>query len=54
VRQAAAALLERGGGSQLRQLTLTNPERMLRSEAPIPVDPLQEIQLGFWRKVLKR
>lgn len=54
VRQAATALLERGGGAQLRQLTLTNPQRMLRSEAPIPVDPLQEVQLGFWRKVLKR
>jgi tyrosine-protein phosphatase YwqE len=51
VRQGAAALLERGGGSQLRQLTVTNPQRMLRSEPPIPVEPLEEVQLGFWKKV---
>jgi len=53
VRQGAAALLERGGGSQLRQLTVTNPQRMLRSEPPLPVEPLEEVQLGFWRKVFK-
>jgi protein-tyrosine phosphatase len=49
----AAAFLERGGAAQLRALTVTNPQRMLRSEAPLAVDPLEEIQLGFWRKVFR-
>jgi hypothetical protein len=43
--------MERGGAAQLRTLTVTNPERMLRSEPPIPVDPVEELQLGFWKKV---
>jgi protein-tyrosine phosphatase len=51
VSECASTLLERGGAAQLRQLTVTNPERMLRSEAPLPVDPLEEIQLGFWRRL---
>ena len=53
VRSAATVLLERGGAAQLRAMTLTNPQRMLRSEAPIPVEPLEEVQLGFWRKVFR-
>ena len=53
VRACATALLERGGGAQLRAMTVTNPQRMLRSEAPLPVEPLEEVQLGFWRKVFK-
>ena len=53
VRACAAAMLERGGASQLRAMTLTNPQRMLRSEAPLPVEPLEEVQLGFWRKVFR-
>lgn len=54
IRDCAAALHERGGGAQLQQLTVTNPQRMLRSERPLPVEPLEEIQLGFWRKLLRR
>ncbi len=53
VRACATALLERGGGAQLRSMTLTNPQRMLRSEVPLPVEPLEEVQLGFWRKVFR-
>jgi protein-tyrosine phosphatase len=50
---AAAALLERGGAAQHRALTVTNPQRMLRSEDLVPVDPLEEVQLGFWKKVFR-
>jgi hypothetical protein len=53
VRACATALLEKGGAAQLRALTLTNPQRMLRNEAPIPVEPLEEVQLGFWKKVFR-
>jgi protein-tyrosine phosphatase len=53
VRACSAALLERGGAAQLRMLTLTNPQRMLRSEVPLPVEPLEEVQLGFWKKVFR-
>lgn len=53
VRACAAAFLERGGAAQLRAMTVTNPERMLRSEAPLPVEPIEEVQLGFWRKVFR-
>ena len=51
LRACASAFMERGGAAQLRTLTVTNPERMLRSEPPIPVDPVEELQLGFWKKV---
>ena len=50
----SAALLERGGAAQLRLLTVTNPERMLRGEDPLEVEPLEEIQLGFFKKGLSR
>jgi protein-tyrosine phosphatase len=53
VRACSAALLERGGAAQLRAMTVTNPQRLLRSDAPLPVEPLEEVQLGFWRKVFK-
>ena len=53
VRACSAALLERAGGGQLRAMTVTNPQRLLRSEPPLPVEPLEEVQLGFWRKVFK-
>ena len=53
VKACAAAMLERGGAAQLRAMTVTNPQRMLRSEAPLPVEPLEEVQLGFWKKVFR-
>ena len=52
-RACATAMLERGGGAQLRMLTLTNPQRLLVSEPPLPVEPLEEVQLGFWKKVFR-
>lgn len=51
IRACAAAMQERGAESQFQMLTETNPERMIRSEAPLPVEPVEEIQLGFWKKV---
>lgn len=54
VRRCAAEMLEQGGSAQLRRLTVTNPERMLRSEAPLPVEPLEEMQLGFWQKMFRK
>lgn len=54
IARCAAAMLERGAGAQLRLLTVTNPERMLRSEHPIPAEPLDDVQLGFWKKVFRR
>ena len=53
VRACAAAFLERGGAAQLRAMTLTNPQRLLRSEAPLPVEPLEEVQLGFFKKIFR-
>lgn len=53
VRACAAAFLERGGAAQLRAMTLTNPQRLLRSEPPLPVEPLEEVQLGFFKKIFR-
>lgn len=53
VRAAAVALMERGGEPQLRDLTVTNPERMIQGQAPVPVAPLEEVQLKFWKKVFR-
>jgi protein-tyrosine phosphatase len=53
VSAAASWMLERDGRSQLHALTVENPERILRSEAPLPVEPLEDIQTGFWKKIFK-
>ncbi len=53
IKAAADALILRGGAVQLRELTVTNPERMILGEPPLPVTPLDEVQLKFWRKVFK-
>jgi len=53
ISQCAAVLSERGAGGQLQMLTLTNPERMLSSEPPLPVEPVEEVQESFWRRLLK-
>jgi hypothetical protein len=34
-------------------LTVTNPQRMLRSEAPLDVEPLEEEQLSLWKKLFR-
>jgi len=54
VSAAGAALDEKAAQAQFYALTVTNPERMLRSERPIPVDPVEDVQLGFWQKVFRR
>jgi protein-tyrosine phosphatase len=51
VTQCAAAMKERGGAAQLRLLTYTNPQRMLRSEHPIAADPLEDTQFSLWKKI---
>jgi protein-tyrosine phosphatase len=53
LKAAGAALIERGGEMQFRDLTDTNPERMIQGLAPIPVSPLEEVQLKFWKKVFR-
>jgi protein-tyrosine phosphatase len=53
IRAGAQALMERGGAGQLRSLTITNPQRLLNNEAPVPVEPLEEVQLKFWKKVFR-
>jgi len=53
VRQCVVELEQRGGKEQLQLMTLTNPKRMLRSEKPLAVPPLEEVQLGFWKKLFR-
>ena len=52
-RACAAALFERGGAAQLKMLTVTNPERLLRSETPLEVEQLDEAQLSLWKKIFR-
>jgi protein-tyrosine phosphatase len=53
VSAAATWMLDRDGKRQLHALTVENPGRMLRSEVPLPVQPLEDIQTGFWKKIFK-
>jgi protein-tyrosine phosphatase len=52
VRDAAAALEKRGGSSQLHALMTGNPERLLRNEMPVPVEPLDEEATSVWKRLL--
>jgi protein-tyrosine phosphatase len=54
VRPCADAFERRGGESQLRALTATNPERLLCDELPLPVPPLEEQSTALWRRLLPR
>jgi protein-tyrosine phosphatase len=47
----AAAFCERGAAAQLQLLSVTNPQRLLRSEAPLGVEPVEEVQLTLWKKL---
>lgn len=49
-REARARLADLGGEEALVHLALTNPARIFRDEAPLPVPPLPPEQ-GFWAKV---
>lgn len=53
IAECAAALTEAGGRSQLRALTVTNPQRMLRGEPPLPVAPLSARKPKLWRRLLR-
>jgi protein-tyrosine phosphatase len=53
VRDCTQVMTDRGGALQHRALTVTNPGRMLNSEAPLPVMPLEEAQRNFWQKVFR-
>lgn len=41
VEACGAELIESGGEAQLRALTTTNPERLIRNEPPLPVPPFE-------------
>ncbi len=52
VAACAAELRKRGAAAQLRALTLTNPERLVRNEFPVPVPPLESRVTPRWRRLL--
>jgi protein-tyrosine phosphatase len=52
VREVAAALEKRGGVSQVHALMTGNPERLLRNEMPVPVEPLDEEATSVWKRLL--
>lgn len=54
VRGCAEAFARRGGETQLRALTSTNPERLLCDELPLPVPPLLEESASLWKRLLPR
>jgi protein-tyrosine phosphatase len=54
VRACAEAFERRGGETQLRALTSTNPERLLCDEVPLPVPPLLEESISLWKRLLPR
>jgi protein-tyrosine phosphatase len=46
------AFERRGAATQHRTLTTTNPERLLRNERPVPVQPLVGRAGSLWRRLL--
>lgn len=54
IQAAGNALTEKGAAEIWRTLTVINPGKMLASEPPLPVAPVEDIQLGFWKKVFGR
>lgn len=52
VNEAIALLEKRGGSSQAFALLTENPERILRNELPLPVEPLDEEATSVWKKLL--
>jgi protein-tyrosine phosphatase len=49
----AQALTHAGGRDQLRSLAVTNPQRMLRGETPLPIAPLGERRPQLWKRLLR-
>ena len=54
IRDCGRAFEKRGAEAQHRALTTTNPERLLRNERPVPVQPLDERGSAFWRRLVPR
>ena len=54
VEGCTAELTERGAEAQLRELTTTNPERLLRNEAPMPVPPFEPKGRSLLSRLLRR
>jgi len=54
VRGCAEAFRRRGGETQLRTLTSTNPERLLCDQVPLPVPPLLDDSTSIWKRLLPR
>jgi Capsular polysaccharide biosynthesis protein len=52
VEGCAAELMAKGADAQLRALTTTNPERLLRNEAPLPVQPFEPKGRSLWKRLL--
>lgn len=51
--EAWALLAEFGAREILSTLSIVNPGRLLRNEAPVPVEPLPD-QRGFWARLKER
>lgn len=51
IRDYRRLLEEAGGHEQARILTETNPARMLRGEAPLPVAPLLPARASVWQRM---
>lgn len=54
VRACAKAFEKRGATDELRVLTRTNPELLLRNQLPVPVSPLTGRSAPLWRRLLRR
>ena len=52
LKDAAEALLERGGTEQLHLLTIENPRRLLASEELLPVPPVAP-RAAWWKRALR-
>jgi protein-tyrosine phosphatase len=52
VGEAVAALEKRDAAVQAHTLTTVNPERLLRNEMPVPVDPIYEEDVSVWKRLL--
>jgi protein-tyrosine phosphatase len=50
--EALAALEKREAVSQMHALTTGNPERLLRNEMPVAVEPIEGEQTSVWKRLL--
>lgn len=52
VGEAIAVLEKRDAAQQIHALFTGNPERLLRNELPLPVEPLDEEETSVWKRLL--